>query len=286
MIYGNSNAKCITAVYNTVCVGRGYHFDVTKTSPINSSTLVIEPPVATKSSRTANCRRNWYTINLWFLISMACNGNSVQLIDGASGTLRFLCHGASILNYIQSFHNVYLATRLYNTGVFTSIHQAPALIEDAVKQVDDMECLQRAYRAKITGQGQYGSLNLVCRSATKLSIKGWQSLTDHSMAASLHTAALTENVCETFFSLVTLCLGGVVQWCLQHNLNGGKAVSRAELRWRKGQQGYFNQFAIAARAKHHYSRHTHVLPQWTGLSVVAIHPAQQPKIRRSESYNA
>ena len=207
---------------------------------------------------------------------MACNENSVQLFDGSARNLRFLCHGASILNYIQSCHNIYLATRLYNTGVFTSIHQEPAVIEDAVKLVDDMECLQRANRAKITGQGQYGSLNLVCLGATRLLAQGWQSLTDHSMAASLHTAALTENACETFFSLVTLC-PGVVQWYLQHNSNEDRAVCRAELRWRKGQQGYFNQFAIAVRAKHHYSKHTHVLPQWTGLPVVAIHPAKQPK---------
>ena len=102
---------------------------------------------------------------------------------------------------------------------FTSIHQALALIDDAVKIVGDMKCLQRTNRAKITGQSQYGSLSLVCRGATKLLAQGWQSLTEHPMAASLHTAALTENVCETFFSLVTLCLGD------------GSMVSSTQLEW-------------------------------------------------------
>ena len=68
--------------------------------------------------------------------------------------------------------------------------------------------MQLANRGKITGQGSYGNLSSVCRGATKLLAASWTQLAAHFLADSLHTAALTENVCETFFSLVTLSLGG------------------------------------------------------------------------------
>ena len=136
--------------------------------------------------------------------------------------------------------------------------------------------MQLANRGKITGQGSYGNLSSVCRGATKLLAASWTQLAAHFLADSLHTAALTENVCETFFSLVTLSLGGGTMVSATQ-LEWGKAVARAELKWRKMQHGYANSFTLGNRRKHHYSKHTHTVAQWTGLLVQPLHPKKQPK---------
>ena len=108
--------------------------------------------------------------------------------------------------------------------------KAPALIEDALQLVNEMEELQQLHRGKISGQAQYGSLSSVCRGATNLLAKSWKTLASHPLAGAFHTAALTENVCETFFSAVTLNLGSGTMVSATP-LEWGKAVAQAEINW-------------------------------------------------------
>ena len=77
------------------------------------------------------------------------------------------------------YYNIYLAAGLFNTGTFTSIHQAPTLIQQALNIVEGIESMQLANRGKITGQGSYGNLSSVCRGATKLLAVSWTQLAAH-----------------------------------------------------------------------------------------------------------